>query len=72
MSGFDFAAAVNDIPQIANIPIIFVTAHATTEFVDKANNVGAVDFVVKPVKSNILLQKISDVLSGQEAAPEEE
>ncbi|MDR3320961.1 MAG: response regulator [Synergistaceae bacterium] len=62
MSGFEFLALVKSVPAKVNIPAIFVTAHATEEFVRKAATVGAVNYVVKPYERESLEKKVHDAL----------
>jgi CheY-like chemotaxis protein len=62
MSGFEFADTISEIPDIAQIPIIFVTSHATIKYVDRANKIGAIDYIVKPIKTSTMLEKVANVL----------
>jgi putative two-component system response regulator len=65
MSGFDYMKQLRETPQYRDIPVIFVTSHATKEFIAQAMNSGAKDFIVKPVAPNILIEKINTIL-GEE------
>jgi putative two-component system response regulator len=65
MSGFDFLSSLRENPRFTDIPVIFVTAHATRDFIVQANKAGAKDFVVKPVTPTILLAKINAVLEEE-------
>ena len=62
MSGFEVKSEMNKNPDFKEIPVIFVTAHATEQLVVKAVEHGAVDYVVKPFDANVLRTKIQDVL----------
>jgi PleD family two-component response regulator len=62
MSGFDYLKQLRQTPRYGNIPVIFVTSYATREFLVQAMSSGAKDFVVKPVSSNILKEKIHGIL----------
>ncbi|MDR3254142.1 MAG: response regulator [Synergistaceae bacterium] len=62
MSGFEFLELIKTIPSKAGIPAIFVTAHATEEFVRKAAVVGASNYVVKPYEQSNLEKKVHDAL----------
>ncbi|MDR1446945.1 MAG: response regulator [Treponema sp.] len=64
MSGFEYLKQLRQIPQYGGIPVIFVTSHATKEFFVQAMSSGAKDFIVKPVSSDILLEKIHLVLGS--------
>jgi response regulator RpfG family c-di-GMP phosphodiesterase len=66
MSGFEFLQLLNrNYTALMKIPVIFVTSHATKEFIFKAYRSGAKDFVVKPVDGTILIDKIEAVFSGK-------
>lgn len=56
MNGYELAAKLKEAGQTA--PIIFLTGNAQSEYVRKAIQVGAVDFIVKPVNKEQVLEKI--------------
>jgi putative two-component system response regulator len=68
VSGLDFMGFLRQSPDYYYIPVVFVTSHGTAETVVQAGRSGAKDFVVKPVSSKILLDKIETVLRS---APKE-
>lgn len=58
-SGFDTAELIRKRPSLYEIPIIFVTAIATSdEFISKGFAVGAYDYIVKPVQADLLENKV--------------
>jgi len=63
MSGFDVKSEMNINPDFKDIPVIFVTSHATEKLVKKAVESGAVDYVVKPFDANALRTKIQGALN---------
>jgi response regulator RpfG family c-di-GMP phosphodiesterase len=65
MSGFEYMEQLRQTPQGRDIPVIFVSSHATREFFTQAMSSGAKDFIVKPVSSNILIEKIHAALGEQ-------
>jgi PleD family two-component response regulator len=69
MSGFEYLEQLRKTPQYRDIPVVFITFHATKEFLVQAMNSGAKDFIVKPVSSGILKEKIHAILD--EAEPQE-
>jgi putative two-component system response regulator len=76
MSGFEFLeqqkSQVNArLPANNDIPVIFVTSHASTEFINRAINSGAKDYLVKPIRKDVLLKKVEGVigLPGKKTAP---
>ncbi|GHU10001.1 hypothetical protein FACS1894151_08880 [Spirochaetia bacterium] len=66
MSGFDVLDRIRQIPGKEHIPVIFVTSFANKEFIDKAIQVGAAGYIVKPYSPNTLISKINAVLGGQD------
>jgi CheY-like chemotaxis protein len=58
MSGFEYMEQLQQTPRYRDIPVIFVSSHATEEFFTRAMNSGAKDFIVKPVSQDILIEKI--------------
>lgn len=63
MDGFEVALLVKGNKVTENIPIIFITAiHKDIEYVEKGYEVGAVNYVFKPVEPDVLISKIDDCL----------
>jgi CheY-like chemotaxis protein len=67
MSGFEYLKQLRETPQYRDIPVIFVTSHATRDFLVQAMSSGAKDFVVKPILPDILKEKIHGILGGVSA-----
>jgi putative two-component system response regulator len=65
MSGFEYMKHLQEVPQYRDIPVIFVSSHATREFFRQAISSGAKDFIVKPVSPNVLIEKIHAALGEQ-------
>lgn len=60
MDGFQTASMLKIRKKTKDIPIIFLTAaYKSTEFQLKGYDVGAVDYLVKPIDDNQLINKIS-------------
>jgi response regulator RpfG family c-di-GMP phosphodiesterase len=59
--GFEFLAWIREHEEWKDIPVIFVTATATVEFITRAVNAGARDYVAKPLRTEILLKKVDDI-----------
>ncbi|MDR0403698.1 MAG: response regulator [Treponema sp.] len=75
ISGLDYLKYLQETPQYRDIPVIFITSHATKEFIVEAMNAGAKDFIAKPISPDILKGKICTVLKmtpERKAAAEEE
>ncbi|MFZ0257979.1 MAG: response regulator [Gammaproteobacteria bacterium] len=60
MDGFQTASMLKIRRRTADIPIIFLTAaYKTEEFQRKGYAIGAVDYLLKPIDDNLLINKIS-------------
>lgn len=68
-SGFDLFSNMQDNPVFSIIPVIFVTSDGSADIVTKAAKMGAKDYVVKPIKPEILMSKIHRVLSNMQTDP---
>jgi putative two-component system response regulator len=64
MSGFEVLDIINSNLRLKRIPIIFLTAHASREFVIEAAQKGAKDYIVKPFDPDLLRDKIKKALEG--------
>lgn len=62
MDGFQFVAALRQAGR--RIPIIFLTAHSTADFVDRARQAGVEAYIVKPVKRAILEERIRHLFAA--------
>jgi len=58
LSGFDLIPIIREHPEHKNTPIIFLTSEKTSESFSEAIRLGARDYVVKPIKVEILREKI--------------
>ncbi len=59
MDGYEVCGRLQKCKATAYIPVIFVTSFTRKEDKAKAFSVGAVDYLVKPIQKDILLQKVS-------------
>ena len=64
MDGLELQRFLNETQR--QIPIIFITAHATENAEQRARKAGAVDFLRKPVNDEKLLSAIQTALKGWE------
>lgn len=67
MSGYDICAALKQSELTALIPIIFLSSNSNVEDITHGLEVGAVDYISKPVKPPILLARVRTHLRLREA-----
>ena len=56
------AEVARELQQKANVPSVFLSAYADEEFVEKANNAGALGYLVKPIDVEHVLPTINSAL----------
>ncbi|MGE0567232.1 MAG: PleD family two-component system response regulator, partial [Bacteroidia bacterium] len=63
MDGFEVAEHMKSNNRTKNIPIVFLSALATQrDFFKKGFEVGAIDYLTKPLDADLLLLKVSNLL----------
>jgi putative two-component system response regulator len=62
ISGYDFLKRKREL-HIDHIPIIIVSAYDSVESIDLTRNLGAVDFIAKPIRLDAMMDKIKSYLS---------
>jgi len=63
MDGNEVCRRLHDNPETQSIPVIFVTANNDEESETQALNLGAVDFISKPIKPNIVRARVKTHLT---------
>jgi predicted signal transduction protein with EAL and GGDEF domain/FixJ family two-component response regulator len=63
-NGYQACANIRSLPGGADLPIVMVTGCDDTPSIDQAYQVGATDFVVKPINWALLVHRIRYVLRG--------
>ena len=58
MDGFEVCAAIHADPNIADMPIIFITATDDEGAEETALNAGAVDYISKPIKPRVVEARV--------------
>jgi PAS domain S-box-containing protein len=58
MNGFEVAEKIIQNEKIAHIPFIFLTADSSEETISQSFNMGALDFIIKPLDMKTFNQKI--------------
>lgn len=62
MGGFETAQLIRESDELASTPIIFLTGQADDGDLDRGYDLGAVDFLLKPVSAAVLLAKVKALL----------
>ena len=62
LDGFEVAAALKANPETQNIPIIFLTARGRVEDKIRGLELGAEDYLIKPVRREEMLARVRNVL----------
>ncbi len=62
MDGFEVCQKIKNNPKTKDIPIIFITASTNEESIEKAYEVGGVDYITKPFKAREVLSRINNQL----------
>ncbi|MGH8175447.1 MAG: putative bifunctional diguanylate cyclase/phosphodiesterase [Steroidobacter sp.] len=62
--GYLACASIRALPGGMNVPIVMVTGHDDPASIDHAYDVGATDFVVKPINWALIVHRIRYVLRG--------
>ena len=68
LSGYDVCKILKDDPHSRDIPIIFLTAMTGTDDEKKGLELGAVDFITKPVNPPIVMARVATQLHVKAAA----
>jgi DNA-binding NtrC family response regulator len=63
ISGYDFLKRKNEL-HIDHIPIIIVSAYDSVESIELTRNLGAADFIAKPIRLDAMMDKINTYLKG--------
>jgi len=62
MDGMDFLKKVRAMPNYKELPIVMVTSEAGKFSVIEALQNGATDYIVKPIREKIFMEKVSEIL----------
>ena len=63
MDGIDFLKKVRAIPNYKDLPVVMVTSEAGKFSVIEALQHGATDYIVKPLREKVFMEKVSEILS---------
>jgi len=64
LDGYATTAAIRSVPELADLPVIAVTARAMREDRDKSIAAGASDYITKPVDTETLLARMESWLAS--------
>jgi len=70
MDGYEVCTKIRENTHTKNIPIIFITAKTDEDSIEKAYDIGGIDYVSKPFKPKELLAKVNRELTLQELQKE--
>lgn len=62
MDGFETAQLIRDVEELASTPIVFLTGQAEAGDLHRGYDLGAVDFLVKPVSRQVFYAKVKALL----------
>ncbi|TXN72020.1 response regulator, partial [Methylobacterium sp. WL18] len=68
MDGFETCRRLKAKPQIAGVPVIFMTGLSETEHIVKGLSAGGIDYVTKPIAPDEILARIRVHLASARAA----
>ncbi|MEA1955355.1 MAG: response regulator [Campylobacterota bacterium] len=63
IDGFEVCKRLKDNPNTKDIPIIFITANADEDSIERAYDAGGIDYITKPFKVREVLSRINTHLS---------
>jgi two-component system chemotaxis response regulator CheY len=61
MNGMEFLKKVRAMPDYKDLPIIMVTSESAKYNVVEALQTGATDYIVKPIRDKVFMEKISEI-----------
>jgi len=70
MSGFQVLEAIKGEPKLAEVPVIFITSHSEAAFEVAGFEMGAADFIAKPVSAALVRARVKTQLRVKHMADE--
>jgi CheY-like chemotaxis protein len=64
MNGFQLLELMRKYPRAAAIPVVMLSALSQPENIDRALQLGVVDYIVKPLDPSVLISKVKSALEG--------
>jgi len=70
MDGITACKRMRELPDAADIPIVFLTAQRDVDTFDRAQEAGGDDFITKPVRPNELVTRVANAVKQRRMAAE--
>lgn len=70
LSGFQVCERLKADPALADVPVIFVTSHGEPTFEVSGFDIGAADFIAKPINAQLVLARVKNQLRVKHMADE--
>ena len=70
LPGTDGIELMENIPELADLPVIFISGYGRDETIARALEVGAADYIVKPFSPTELVARVRAALRRQDAQPQ--
>lgn len=64
IDGFETFRRLRAASETAAIPVIFLSAHANVESIEKAGELGAEGYLTKPFDFDVIIARVREVLEG--------
>ena len=65
-SGIEILKSIRTVESFANIPIIMLTSEESPDIIEQCLDLGATDFIIKPIIPKVLLARIRSALLNRE------
>jgi two-component system alkaline phosphatase synthesis response regulator PhoP len=62
MTGYEACAALKEIPETKDIPVVFLSAKGQEQEIQTGMNVGAVEYILKPFAPDVLTNQVREIL----------
>lgn len=63
MDGYEVLEKMNDLGMIERIPVIMISAESSPDFITKAYDLGAVDYVSRPFESAVVQRRVKNTIT---------
>jgi CheY-like chemotaxis protein len=65
MTGVEACAALKDIPETKDIPVVFLSAMGQEQEIQQGMDVGAAEYILKPFAPDVLMSKVREILERE-------